>query len=112
MLEDNTVKMFYYSAKLLVAKLQGCPVDIKKSYMNDLYDISMNSGLFSDKGSKNYHVYYAFLKAYHAIVRHNEYYAKYNRRDAVLEKALKDWYATINQKQDLLFLTAKSVKQK
>ncbi len=107
---DEQVKTFYYSTCMFIASLQSKPVDIKISQMDHMQEISRNSSLFRADGSKDYHAYFAFLEAYHAIVHYYEYYAKYKKKDENLDMALKDWYKAINQNPKKLSFVIESMK--
>ena len=102
------VKDYIYSRRLL--PFNALDVDLPADTMVALKTISGHPSWFASKDDSNdYHVYFAFLEAYHAICD----YVKNDRQDSKkLEKALKSWYAVIKQKQNILSLLQGFVKKR
>ena len=116
---DEQFKTFYYSACMFVVTLHNIPVPVNLSQKAYMEMMSHDSSLFYKKKDKeeekkleDYSVYFAFLNAYHAFNRYNEYYAKYKNKDKDLDMALKCWYDTIHQDPKRLSFTADLSKTK
>ena len=63
--------------------------------------LNLPLGTFTTKKG-DYRVYYAFLNAYHAIMRYYKYSAKYDLKDAELEGALTEWKLSVQPKNNIL----------
>ena len=67
----------------------------------NLGDFKMPLDIFT-KTTGDYRLYYAFLNAYHAVMRYYRFYAKYNLKNVELENALTEWKMAVQPKQNIL----------
>lgn len=64
-------------------------------------DVLLKPVLVGFAENKNYKKLYAFLDAYHKVIKYYRYYAKYNIQDKELEAALKNWQRVSQPKQNV-----------
>ena len=72
--------------------------------------VSLNPDWFNKNSKvKDYSVYYACERVYHAIIRYYKYSAVYNSQDKELESALNDWDQLTQQKPNIWMRIAKAI---
>lgn len=94
-------KQFYINVINFIRRVSNKDFEASVDIMSGLKTMSLHSSWFHGETSKDYNAYFAFLDVYHAICNYCEYNAKYNRKDEILEKALRKWYQLTLPKQTL-----------
>lgn len=106
----EVLKQLYVSAVEFIETVQGKNLDITVNMMNGLEIMASKPSWFS-VDRNDYRAYFAFLTAYHALMRYYRYRAVYNSKDKELEEALNNWYKVVQPKQNILARVVSGLKR-